>query len=107
MPRPASLDPLFRSLTSLKGVGPQLGALMTRFFGPGEGHQAVALDVLMHMPSSVIDRRRMVGIGQAFLGDSVTDDVQLVRHAYTARRAADVPPRAPNRSHKERRRVWF
>ncbi len=36
MPRPPALDPLFRSLRSLKGVGPQLGALLNRFFG-GEG----------------------------------------------------------------------
>ena len=37
MPRPSSLDPLFRSLRSIKGVGPQLSALLNRFFGPGEG----------------------------------------------------------------------
>ena len=30
MPRPPSLDPLFRSLHSIKGVGPQLSALLTR-----------------------------------------------------------------------------
>ena len=30
---PPALDPLFRSLRSIKGVGPQLGALLTRFFG--------------------------------------------------------------------------
>jgi len=93
VPRPASLDPLFRSLTSLKGVGPQLGALMTRFFGPGEGHQAVALDVLMHMPSSVIDRRRMVGIGQAFLGDSVTLKIHVDRHLPPPRGRSHVPHR--------------
>ena len=40
MARPPILDPLFRSLRSLKGIGPQLGALMTRFFAPGEGQDS-------------------------------------------------------------------
>ena len=43
MPRPPALDPLFRSLRSIKGVGPQLGALLNRFFG-GES-DAIALDL--------------------------------------------------------------
>jgi ATP-dependent DNA helicase RecG len=93
VPRPASLDPLFRSLASLKGVGPQLSALMTRFFGAAEGHQAIALDVLMHMPSSMIDRRRMVGIREAFLGDSVTLKIHVDRHQPPPRGRPHVPHR--------------
>ena len=56
MPRPSSLDPLFRSLHAIKGVGPQLSALLTRFFGAPEGQEAIALDLLMHMPSGIVDR---------------------------------------------------
>jgi ATP-dependent DNA helicase RecG len=80
MPRPAILDPLFRSLRSIKGVGPQLGALLTRFFGAGDGQEAIALDVLMHMPSGAIDRRRMEGVAAAFHNNVATLKVHIDRH---------------------------
>jgi ATP-dependent DNA helicase RecG len=80
VPRPALLDPLFRSLGSIKGVGPQLSALMTRFFGAYEGQEAVALDVLMHMPSGIVDRRRQTGIAGAFFGQIATLRLHIDRH---------------------------
>ena len=88
MPRPAILDPLFRSLRSLKGVGPQLGALLNRYFG-AEGQDGIALDVLMHMPSGVIDRRRMEGVANAVHNHVATLKVHIDRH---------VPP-PPGRRH--------
>lgn len=39
MARPTILDPLFRSLRSIKGVGPQMGALLDRFFQSPEGQE--------------------------------------------------------------------
>src|SRR5688572_19668563 len=80
MARPPILDPLFRSLRSIKGIGPQLGALLTRFFGAAEGEEAKALDVLMHMPSGVIDRRRMEGVARAFHNNVATLKVHIDRH---------------------------
>src|SRR5687767_15796981 len=80
MARPPILDPLFRSLRSIKGIGPQLGALLTRFFGAAEGEEAKALDVLMHMPSGVIDRRRMEGVARAFHNNVATVKVHIDRH---------------------------
>jgi ATP-dependent DNA helicase RecG len=80
MARPPILDPLFRSLRATKGVGPQLGALLTRFFGTAEGEEAKALDVLMHMPSGVIDRRRMEGVARAFHNHVATLKVHVDRH---------------------------
>ncbi len=79
MARPPALDPLFRSLRSIKGVGPQLGALLNRFFG-SEGQDAIALDLLMHMPTGVVDRRRMVGVRQAQVGETVTLRLNIDRH---------------------------
>jgi ATP-dependent DNA helicase RecG len=78
MPRPPALDPLFRSLRSIKGVGPQLGALLNRFFG-SEG-DAIALDVLMHMPVGIVDRRRMEGIAHTFVGHTATLRIHIDRH---------------------------
>ncbi|MBI4920130.1 MAG: ATP-dependent DNA helicase RecG [Devosia nanyangense] len=93
MPRPSTLDPLFRSLRSIKGVGPQLGALLNRFFSPGEGQDAIALDLLMHMPAGVIDRRRMDGVAGTFVGHTATLKLHIDRH--------EAPPRnMPTRPHR-------
>lgn len=80
MPRPETLDPLFRSLRSIKGVGPQLANLLTRFFGAPEGQEAIALDLLMHMPSGIVDRRRMDGIAGAVHNTIATLRLHIDRH---------------------------
>ena len=50
--RPFILDPLFRPLTDLPGVGPRNAALFEKLiFGPK------ILDLLWHKPSDFIDRR--------------------------------------------------
>ena len=79
MSRPPVLDPLFRSLRSIKGVGPQLSALLNRFFGT-EGHDAIALDLLMHMPVGIVDRRRMEGVARTFVGHTATLRLHIDRH---------------------------
>ena len=93
MARPAALDPLFRSLRSIKGVGPQLAALLTRFLGPGEGQDAIALDVLMHMPVGAIDRRRMDGVANTYVGHVATLRLHIDRHQPPPRGRPQVPHR--------------
>ncbi len=93
MPRPPALDPLFRSLRSLKGVGPQLAALMTRFFGAPDGQEAVALDVLMHMPVGMVDRRRMEGVAGTFVGHVATLKLHIDRHLPPPRGKSHLPHR--------------
>ncbi|RDE09836.1 ATP-dependent DNA helicase RecG [Pelagibacterium lacus] len=85
MPRPVLLNPLFKSLNSMKGVGPQLGALFARFFGSPEGQDAIALDILMHMPTGIIDRRAQNGVAYAPVGAIVTLKLHIDDHI--------VPPR--------------
>jgi len=85
VPRPDLLTPLFKSLKSTKGVGPQLGALFAKFFGAPEGQDAIVLDVLMHMPSGVIDRRAQNGIAYAEVGSIATLKLHIDEHI--------VPPR--------------
>jgi len=92
MPRPTALDPLFRSLRSFRGVGPQLGALLNRYFG-GEGQDAIALDLLMHMPVGTVDRRRMDGIAFTFVGHQATLKVHVDRHE-------PAPRNMPTRPHR-------
>ena len=93
MPRPESLSPLFRSLRSIKGVGDKLAALLTRYFGAPEGQEAIVLDVLMHMPSGVVDRRRQVGIAEAYLNQIVTLRLHIDRHQPPPRGREHIPHR--------------
>lgn len=93
MSRPENLSPLFRSLHSIKGVGDKLAALLTRFFGAPEGQEAIALDILMHMPSGVVDRRRQVGIAEAYLNQVVTLRLHVDRHQPPLRGKLHVPHR--------------
>jgi ATP-dependent DNA helicase RecG len=91
--RPETLQPLFRSLHTIKGVGDKLAALLTRFFGAPEGQEAIVLDILMHMPSGVVDRRRQVGIGEAYLNQIVTLKLHIDRHQPPPQGKPHVPHR--------------
>ncbi len=91
--RPVALDPLFRSLHSIKGVGPQLSALLTRFFTAPEGQEAIALDLLMHMPSGIVDRRRMDGVARAVHNNIATLKLHIDRHQPPPRGRPQVPHR--------------
>jgi ATP-dependent DNA helicase RecG len=91
--RPSTLDPLFRSLRSFKGVGPQLAPLLSRLLGSVEGQDATALDLIMHMPSATIDRSRRVGIAEAYLDQTVTLRVHVDHHEPAPRGKANVPHR--------------
>jgi ATP-dependent DNA helicase RecG len=91
--RPPALDPLFRSLHSIKGVGPQLSALLTRFFGAPEGQEAIALDLLMHMPTGIVDRRRMDGIANAVHNNIATLKLHIDRHQPPPRGRPHIPHR--------------
>ena len=93
MSRPPQLDPLFRSLHSIKGVGPQLGALLKRFFGGPDGRDAITLDLLMHMPSGVVDRRRMAGIASTYVGHVATLRLHIDRHLPPPRAKPHLPHR--------------
>jgi ATP-dependent DNA helicase RecG len=93
MARPTVLDPLFRSLHSIKGIGPQLSTLLTRFFGAPEGQEAIVLDLLMHVPSGVVDRRTMTGIAGAVHNNIATLKLHIDRHQPPPRGRPNVPHR--------------
>lgn len=99
VPRPDILNPLFRTLTSIKGVGPQLGTLFARFFGAPAGQHALVLDVLLHMPSGVIDRRAQNGIAFAPVGSIATLKLHIDEHIVPPRGNSRVPLRV--RAHDE------
>ncbi|HET7879252.1 MAG TPA: ATP-dependent DNA helicase RecG [Acetobacteraceae bacterium] len=66
--------PLFSPLTTLKGVGPTVGALIARAAG---GERVV--DLLFHLPDSYVDRRQRPTIAQARPGQIVTMAVEVER----------------------------
>src|SRR5258707_2256251 len=88
--RPALLNPLFIPVTSLTGVGPKQDKLFRYLLGRDETPRLV--DLLLHLPASVIDRRARPKIREAVPGTVVTLEVTVDRHRPTPGRN----PRAPH-----------
>jgi ATP-dependent DNA helicase RecG len=76
--RPALLNPLFAPVTSLPGVGPKQDKLLRYLLGRDETPRLV--DLIMHLPSQVIDRRARPKIRDASAGTMVTLEVTVDRH---------------------------
>jgi ATP-dependent DNA helicase RecG len=72
--RPAILDILFAPVTSLAGVGPQLGRLFERLAGP------LVIDLLWHLPSGIVDRRAAPPIRDLETDQIVTVQVRVEAH---------------------------
>ena len=88
--RPALLNPLFAPVTSLAGVGPRQDKLLRYLLGRSDTPRLV--DLLMHPPASVIDRRARPKIRDAVPGTVVTLEVTVDRHR-------PAPPRNPRAPH--------
>jgi ATP-dependent DNA helicase RecG len=76
--RPALLNPLFAEVTSLPGVGPKQDGLLRYLLGRSETPRLV--DLLLHLPSSVIDRRNRPKVRDAQVGTVATLEVTVDRH---------------------------
>ena len=76
--RPTLLNPLFAPVTSLPGVGPKQDKLLRYLLGRDETPRLV--DLLLHLPASVIDRRARPKIRDAAQGTMVTLEVTVDRH---------------------------
>jgi ATP-dependent DNA helicase RecG len=87
--RPALLNPLFAPVTSLPGVGPKQDKLFRYLLGREETPRLI--DLLLHLPSSVIDRRARPKIRDATPGTVVTLEVTIDRHRPSPPRNARAP----------------
>src|SRR5260221_7693603 len=87
--RPALLNPLFAPVTGLAGVGPKQDKLLRYLLGRSETPRLV--DLLLHLPASVIDRRARPKIGDAAQGTVVTLEVTVDRHRPPAPRNSRAP----------------
>src|ERR1700720_1101173 len=87
--RPALLNPLFAPVTTLPGVGPKQDKLLRYLLSRDETPRLV--DLLLHLPSSVIDRRARPKIRDAAPGTVVTLEVTVDRHRPPPPRNARAP----------------
>jgi len=87
--RPALLNPLFAPVTSLAGVGPRQDKLLRYLLGRDETPRLV--DLLLHLPASVIDRRARPKIRDAVPGTVATLEVTVDRHRPTPARNHRAP----------------
>src|SRR6201992_3942451 len=87
--RPALLNSLFAPVTSLPGVGPKQDKLLRYLLTRDETPRLV--DLLMHFPPQVIDRRARPKIRDASVGTMVTLEVTVDRHRPPPPRNRRVP----------------
>ena len=87
--RPSLLNPLFAPVTSLPGVGPKQDKLLHYLLSRNETPRLV--DLLLHLPSQVIDRRARPKIRDAVQGTMVTLEVTVDRHRPPPPRNARAP----------------
>ncbi|RVL81419.1 ATP-dependent DNA helicase RecG [Sinorhizobium meliloti] len=91
--RPALLDPLFSPLDTLPGIGPKTGELYARLLGRETVEDCRVVDLLFHIPHSLIDRRRQPGIAHAPNGAIVTITGRVDRHQPAPSGRSNVPYR--------------
>ena len=82
MARPFELDPLFRSITTLPGIGPRNGKLLEKLIGGPK-----VLDLLLHTPIDFIDRRFSCPLSDAPNGKVLTTEVTVEKHFPNARKS--------------------
>lgn len=80
MPRPFALDPLFRLVTTLPGVGPKNGKLFDKLVGGSK-----VIDLLWHKPVDFIDRSHSPALKDAQNGQIITREVEILKHTPAGR----------------------
>lgn len=78
--RPEILFPLFKPATTLKGVGPRIGALIEKLIGPH------IIDLCWHLPHGLIDRRYAPKIAEAQPDTIATLTLNVLKHKKPANR---------------------
>lgn len=80
--RPEILFPLFKPLTTLKGVGPRISILLEKITGEH------VVNVLWHLPSNFVDRRHSPKIADAQDNTICTLEVTVAKHFPSRNRRA-------------------
>ncbi len=77
--RPSDLNPLFTAAATLKGVGPKTVPLLDRLLGRPD-RPARVVDLLLHLPHGVIDRRARPKIALAPRETIVVLEARVISH---------------------------
>jgi len=79
--RPSTLNPLFASAETVKGVGPRVLTMLRKALNlpPGITDPRV-IDLIWHMPTGVIDRRAQPELAAAAPGTIATFAVRVLKH---------------------------
>lgn len=91
--RPFILDPLFRSVGTINGVGPRTLKLYEKLTGGTK-----LLDVLFHKPAGLIERKLVPDIMSARIGDTVCIKVTIEKHTPNERKSQPYRIRARDSS---------
>ena len=92
--RPDILNPLFKPVSSLAGIGPKLAQAFSRLLrGGADREEARLIDLLFHLPAGLIDRRNRPEIAAAAEGTIATLKVRIDRHEPPPRGNRRVPYR--------------
>ena len=78
--RPTLLDKLFADATTLPGIGPKLGKILSEFTGDK------IIDLLFHLPSNLIDRQYRPSLTEVEDGRIATFEVEVMKHEAPRRR---------------------
>lgn len=76
--RDERLEPLFRPVSMLSGVGPKVEAALSKLVLPGGANPpATLIDLLLHLPIAVVDRSQRVVLRDVQPGTIATMDVRV------------------------------
>ena len=92
--RPHILTPLFAGLRDLDGIGPRLQSLLKRLLAPhARDDEAKIIDLLLHFPTALVDRRARPKIAQAIPGQLATIEITVGEHKAPPRGQRRIPYR--------------
>jgi ATP-dependent DNA helicase RecG len=77
--RPSLLDPLFAPANALPGIGPRIGPLVARAVD-ADGDEALVRDLVFHLPTGFIDRRKRPPLYELPPSGTVTVEGVVERH---------------------------
>ena len=90
--RPTDLDSIFKPATTLDGIGPKLAKILEKLFPALRVDlEPRVLDLILHMPTGMVDRRQQPGIANAEPGQIVTLKVEIDEHRSPPRGNKRVP----------------